>query len=165
MDGQIQNFACSNYELLLEDFVNGELSGAGAKSLAEHLKDCGACRAAFQNASECSRLLHLADHTPDPGPGFARTVMARIRTEASPVQEKSLWQPFVFLGWRFAATAALGLVALMTYDISGHIKQSNRQSGDLQIEARDLFSTDSANPPRTQDDVLMLVAESNHGNQ
>jgi predicted anti-sigma-YlaC factor YlaD len=165
MDGQFQNFACSNYEVLLEDFVNGELTGAGAKSLAEHLKDCGACRSAFQKASEGSRLLHLADRTPDPGPGFARTLMARIRAEASPVQERSLWQPFVFLGWRFAATAALGLVALMTYDISGHIRQSSRQTNDQQIEVRDLFSTDSANPPRSQDDVLMLVAESNHGNQ
>jgi len=165
MDGQLQNFACSNYEVLLEDFVNGELSGAGAKSLAEHLKDCGSCRAAFQKASEGSRLLHLAERTPDPGPGFARTVMARIHAEASPVPEKSLWQPFVFLGWRFAATAALGLLVLTTYDISGHYRQSRRKTSDQQTEARDLFSADPANPPRSQDDVLMLVAESNHGNQ
>ncbi len=165
MDDKIRGTACTEYEVLLEDFVNGELRGADAKTLAEHLKDCGGCRSAFQDASACARLLHLAAPTPDPGAGFARVVMARIRAEDSAADGKSMWQPFVSLAWRFAATAAVGLVALMTYDLSGHARQARIMASVQPAEARDLFSSDPANPPRTQDDVLMMVLESNHGKQ
>jgi hypothetical protein len=162
MEDKYQGMACAEYEVLLEDFVNGELGGAGAKTLAEHLKNCGGCQSAFQDAEAGARLLRLAEPTPDPGPGFARVVMARIRAEKSAAEGKSLWQPFVSVAWRFAATAALVLVALTTYDVSGHIWQ---QSDATNIQPGDLFSTDSANPPQSRDDVLRLVAESNHGKQ
>lgn len=166
MEQQFRSAACSEYEVLLEDFVNGELDGADAKTLAEHLKDCGGCRLAFQNASACARLLHAAEPTPDPGPGFARLVMARIRSEESKAEGKSIWQPFISLAWRFAATAAVGLVALMTYDLTGHFR-ADRNLAVLQPgETRDLFSSDTAtNPPRSRDDVLILVSESNHGDK
>jgi len=165
MEEQFRGAACTDYEVLLEDFVNGELNGADAKTLAEHLKDCGGCRLAFQDASICARLMHAAEPTPDPGPGFARVVMARIRATGTQAESKTIWQPFVSLAWRFAATAAVGLVALITYDLSGHMRANRDLAGLQPSEARDLFSADPANPPRSQDDVLMLVAESNHGNK
>lgn len=165
MEEQFRGTACAEYEVLLEDFVNGELNGADARTLAEHLKDCGGCRSAFQDASVCSRLMHAAEPTADPGPGFARVVMARIRAAGSQAESKSIWQPFVSLAWRFAATAAVGFVALMTYDLSGHMRANRSLAGLQPSDTRDLFSSDPANPPRSQDDVLMLVAESNHGNK
>jgi anti-sigma factor RsiW len=167
MEEKYQGTACTQYEVMLEDFVNGELDSADAKILAEHLKDCGGCRSAFQDASACARLLRVSEPTPDPGPGFARIVMARIRAEeaASAAEGKSLWQPFVSLAWRFAATAAIGLAALMTYDLSGHAALDSITVLAQQSEARDFFSSNAVNPPRSRDDVLMLVAESNHGKQ
>ncbi len=165
MEGQYRGTACAEYEVLLEDSINGELRGVDAKNLAEHLKDCGGCRTAFQDASACARLMQVAEATPDPGPGFARVVMARIRAAESAADVKSIWQPFISLAWRFAATAAVGLVALVTYDLSGHMRAIRNLAVLQPSEARDLFSSDPANPPRSQDDVLMLVAESNRGNQ
>lgn len=165
MEDKIRCTACMQYEVLLEDFVNGELSVADAKTLAEHLKDCGDCRSAFDDAAACARILRLAGPTPDPGPGFARVVMARIRAEELASEGKSVWRPFVSFAWRFAATATVGLVALMTYDISGHAMQERMMAIAQSSETRDLFNSDPANPPRSQDDVLMLVAESNHGKQ
>lgn len=165
MEEQFRGTACTDYEVLLEDFVSGELSSADAKTLAEHLKDCGGCRMAFQDASACARLLRVAEPTPDPGPGFARLVMARICAAGSQTESRSIWKPFISLAWRFAATAAVGFVALMTYDLSGHMRANRNLAGLQTSETRDLFSSDPANPPRSQDDVLMLVAESNHGKQ
>jgi hypothetical protein len=165
MEDKFRGTACTEYEVLLEDFVNGELGGTDAKTLAEHLKDCGGCRSAFQDASACARLMRVVEPTPDPGPGFARVVMARIRTDESAAEGKGVWKPFVSFAWRFAATATLGFVALMTYDLSGHMREQRNLAVLQQGEARDLFSSDPANPPRSQDDVLMLVAESDHGKQ
>lgn len=165
MEGKYQGTACAQYEAMLEDFVNGELVGADARILAEHFKDCGGCRSAFQDASACARLLRVADPTPDPGPAFARIVMARIRAEDAASEGKSFWQPFVALAWRFAATASIGLVALMAYDLTGHARLDSSVAITQSGEARDLFSPDAANPPRSQDDVLMMVAEPDHGKQ
>lgn len=165
MENKFRSAPCANYEVMLEDFVNGELHGADAKILADHLKDCGGCSSALQDASVCARLMRFAEPTADPGPGFARVVMARIRAQELATEGKSVWRPFVSLAWRFAATAAVGLVVLMTYDLSGHARQARELAIAQPAELRDLFSSDPANPPRSQDDVLMLVAESNHGKQ
>jgi anti-sigma factor RsiW len=163
MDEEYKGSSCAGYEALLEDFVSGELGGADAKSLAEHLKGCNGCRAAFQEAAASVRLLRVAEPTPDPGPGFARAVMARIRAEQSAAEGRSFWQPFISMAWRFAATAALSLVALMTYDVTGHTGLGPTAAIDRQADSRDLFNSDPANPPRNSDDVLMLVAESQNG--
>ena len=47
--------------------------------------------------------------------------MARVRQELSKLnQQKSVWQPFVSLAWRFAATATLALAVLVTFDAVRH---------------------------------------------
>lgn len=156
---------CTRYEALLEDQLNGELSAADAKAVEEHLQRCVSCRNAMELASMSTRLLRLAEPTVEPGPGFARDVMARIRAaESEQASERaSFWQPLVSLGWRFAATAALVLVGLVTYDARwGHQAQpevaSERLSG-----MNDLFAPDPGAPPANRDEVLMMVAETSHG--
>ena len=81
MEGEYRSSACSEYEALLEDSVSGEIGGADAVRLSDHLKDCAGCREALDNAAVSSRILRLAEATADPGPGFARGVMARIRVD------------------------------------------------------------------------------------
>jgi len=127
-DSELGRAACLKHEARVEDYLNGELSGAEAKAAIEHWQNCPPCRARLEDAALSTRLLRAAEPSPDPGPGFARRVMARIRTvenERSALRA-SFWQPFVSFGWRFAATATLALMALVSYNARwGHPAQPN----------------------------------------
>src|SRR5271156_6196036 len=98
--------ACTQYEAMLEDHLQGVLRGPEAAMLAGHLQSCVGCRAALEDAAASTRLLAIAEPSPDPGAGFSRIVMARIRQELRTSEGKSIWRPFVSVAWRFAATAA-----------------------------------------------------------
>jgi len=167
MNQETDRTACSAYEAKLEEYLSGQLSGADASEVAEHLRTCGACNAALEDARASVRLLSLAEASPHPGPGFARIVMARIRTELEASREKGLWQPFVSLAWRFAATAALGLVLMITYGmVTSHQQAPRPNASSMQsAEVRDFFTNDADRVPANRDDVLIMVAEDNHGNR
>ena len=158
------NTACAKYEALLEDYLEGALSAADAKSTEVHWRNCAACRSALEEAAVSVRLLHLAGPTDGPGPGFARTVMARIREAERDrsVERGGLWQPIVSLAWRFAATAMLVLGVLVTYDAGwGRHAQPDVATARL-MGVSDLLAPDPAKPPEDRDEVLMMVADNNH---
>jgi predicted anti-sigma-YlaC factor YlaD len=158
----LNSTACREFEASLEDHLEGELGGPEAAKLSEHLKTCARCRAALDLASLSTRLLSAGDPTADPGPGFARLVMARIRSEQQLAGEKSIWLPFVSVAWRFAAAASLAVIALITYSTTLHqVPQQNiaRMRG---MQSRDLV-TDAGSPPESRDDIVMMMAETNHG--
>jgi Putative zinc-finger len=159
--------ACCQYEAKLEDSLNRQLSGPDARQVTEHLGSCAACRRALEDAVASVRLLGLAEAAADPGPGFARIVMARIRSEReASVEAKGLWQPFVSLAWRLAATATLALAMMMTYDYAWHARTPEPNMASVRAsETRDLFTTDADRVPVNRDDVLLMVAEANHGKQ
>lgn len=161
--------ACSEYEARLEDYLSGQLSGADAREVAEHLARCSACRTAAQQAAPVARLLALAEPTPDPGPGFARITMARIRTEVAATEAaKGFWQPFVALAWRFAATVAVALVVMLSYEVGRQHRESAARTAGAEARANDMrymFSADTERVPSNRDDVLIMVAESKHGNR
>jgi predicted anti-sigma-YlaC factor YlaD len=165
MEAKSNQAACAEFEALLEDHLTGDLSGADARKLAEHLEGCGACSIALERAAPSVQLLRSAQPAADPGPGFSRLVMARIRAEMSRRgEQKSIWQPFVALAWRFAATATLALALLVTFDAVRHVRY-DRQTDLTYVpvtETRDLFP-DPAQPPANRDEVLMMVADTNHG--
>lgn len=162
----VKNFkstACSGFEALLEDHLAGDLGGPDAAKLSEHLKTCAGCRDALDLAAGSRRLLAVAEPTPDPGAGFARLVMARIRAELERVAgEKSIWRPFVSVAWRFAAAASLAVVALITYSTSLRSVPQESLAQVRAAQSRDLIS-DSGAPPESRDEILMMMAESNHG--
>ncbi len=157
-----RNSACPDFEALLEDHLSGELGGPEAAKLSEHLKFCAGCRTALDFASPSARFFSAAGPTPDPGPGFARQVMARIRAEQARAAEKSIWRPFISVAWRFAAGAALAVVALVSYDAAF----TSHQNPDLAVlnvpQSRDLIM-DSGAPPSTRDEILLMMAETNYG--
>jgi predicted anti-sigma-YlaC factor YlaD len=163
MEAEYQGGACTKYEALLEDLMNGELNGADSAPLAEHMRDCAGCRSAFKDAAACARLLQQAEPTADPGPNFAHLVMTRIRAAREAAEPKSIWQPFVSMAWKFAATAAMVLAVLVTFDVRGHHLVQDDASMMAQSESRDLLNSDPSTPPRSADDVLILMADSNHG--
>ena len=52
--------ACTQYEAMLEDYLEGVLRGPEAATLTEHLQSCVGCRAALQDATASARLLALS---------------------------------------------------------------------------------------------------------
>ncbi len=165
MEPEINNPACLEFESLLEDHLTGDLSNADAAKLAEHLENCVACTAALEIAAPSVPLLRNIPPAADPGPGFSRVIMARIRQELSRRSEqKSVWQIFVSMGWRFAATATLALALLVTVDTVRHNQLENQPSvADARAtERRELFP-DPGRVPSNRDEVLMMVADTNHG--
>jgi anti-sigma factor RsiW len=156
--------ACGEYEAALEDYVNGEFADSETAKLKEHLRACSGCTEALAEAQVAARLLRAGEPTADPGPGFARVTMARIRGEMETLEEKSIWRPFVALAWKLSATAALALVLLVTFDVK---QRNNRLDQDeLAImaanEAPELLS-DEGRQPSNRDEMLILMAEEGHG--
>lgn len=162
-DPEAGHAECERHEPLLEDFLSGELSAADAQPSIEHLEKCSNCRGALDQAVMGARLLRAAEASADPGPGFARMVMARIRTSESEkaAVRANFWQPFVSLGWRFAATATLAVVGLVSYNVGwGHRVQPN-VAVERPTQGTDIFS-EPARVPANGDEVLMMVADNGH---
>jgi anti-sigma factor RsiW len=158
--------ACAEYEAQLEDYLSGELDNAAAERAAAHWKSCTGCREALERATTASRWLRVGAALPDAPPAFARTVMARIQmAEDDRAARTGFWQPFVSLGWRFAATATLALGILLAYTARFGGGPQPNVAAVRPTEARDIFSPEPARAPSSGDEVLMMVAESNHGNQ
>ncbi|HTS11898.1 MAG TPA: zf-HC2 domain-containing protein [Candidatus Limnocylindrales bacterium] len=164
MKSDFQVEACPQYEAKFEDYVCGELSGAEKREIEEHLKSCAGCTAAVRQAEASTRLLRLMEAAPGPGPAFARVVMARIRSQRDAMPEpRGLWQSFVSLAWRFAASTALILVLMVTYDVTRHENSGPTVASVRQREVHDLFTSDRDRVPTSRDDVLIMVAEQENG--
>jgi anti-sigma factor RsiW len=157
--------ACPEYELLLEDYLSGELTGAEAQRTAAHMESCVACAEAWNSAVMGTVLLRAAASADGPGPAFSRAVTVRIRAaeEERSAERGGFWQPFVSFGWRFAVTATLAVGLLVTYDAGwGRRPQPNTLAARPIV--RDLFTPDPVNMPANGDEALIMVAESSHGN-
>jgi anti-sigma factor RsiW len=159
--------ACTKYEALLEDYLEGTLDAAESMAVEKHWRDCTSCRIALDQASASVRLLRLAGPSAGPSPAFARTVMACIRAVESDLagssERATFWQPLVKFGWRFAATATVVLGVLVTYDAGWGHHARNSASTRL-MGGNDIFAPDPAKAPASRDEVLMMVADTNHGN-
>jgi predicted anti-sigma-YlaC factor YlaD len=162
MNEDYRSAACQEYEAALEDHLHGDLGGPEGAVLSEHLKTCSGCRSALDEAVLSARLLLVAEPVADPGPGFSHLVMARIRAELRNNEGKSVWHSFVSLAWRFAATAALALVLLVTFDVSRH-NQFQQDQSLLAANTLPELVPDHSSVPASADDVLLMMAETNHG--
>jgi len=167
MEIQPRALACREYETLLADYVLGECAPVEASRVDSHLRGCRNCHAALEEARAGSNWLRvgvpLLDKSPEPRPEFARLTMARIRSEAEQAGDRSgFWQPFVVFAWRFAATAMVALVILLTYAVRGHY--APRTAAGLQGPLADVFAPDPTRVPANQDEILIMVAETDHAN-
>lgn len=166
MDADV-NSACSEYEAKLEDYLGGQLTGSDAKSVADHLAQCRQCSAAVELAAASARLLALAEPARDPGAGFARVTMARIRQELAADESRSFWQPFVAVAWRFAATVTVALALTLSYQAVRARRAPPTDTAIAQARMNDMrymFTAEQDRVPSTRDDVLIMVAESKNGN-
>jgi predicted anti-sigma-YlaC factor YlaD len=156
--------ACTQFEAMLEDQLQGTLRGPEAAILTEHLASCAGCRTALEDAAVSARLLAIAEPAADPGAGFSRIVMARIRQELLLSESKSIWRPVVSVAWRFAATAAFALVLLVSFDLGRHSHFVSDQSVMAENRMPEIVP---ARPslPANRDDVLLMMADTSHGKQ
>jgi len=166
-DMQPRALACAKYEELLSDYLAGECGAAASAKVNAHLRECGNCREALEQARAGAAFLRisapLADGNFKPRPEFARVTMARIRMEVQQAAERTgFWQPFISVAWRFAATAVLALAILLTYAVRGG--HTARQRAMVKAPLADVFSPDPTRVPVDQDGILMMVAETNHSN-
>jgi hypothetical protein len=160
--------ACRPYEQRLAEYLAGELDPLYARSVDQHMAECANCRSAFENARDAVRLFNIAgpflERAPEPRPEFARLTMARIRVESDrrSAESGSLWQPLASFAWRFAATAMLALMILLTYAVRGH-GRSQKVVGPIgQQQLADVFAPDPTRTPANQEEVLLMLAESSH---
>jgi anti-sigma factor RsiW len=156
--------ACPEFEARLEDRVSGEISAADAGALGAHLETCGACRTALEHAAFSSRLMRVAEPTPDPGPGFAHMTMAHIRqAQRDGVEERSIWSPFVSLAWKFAATSGVAIALLLTFDISKHRGVSPEGTYLSSMDDSGLFSDVNYSAADRDDFLISAPGEGSHG--
>lgn len=156
--------ACTQYEAMLEDQLQGVLRGPEAAMLAEHLATCAGCRAALEDAAVSARLLAIAEPAPDPGAGFSRMVMARIRQELQTSEGRSIWRPVVSVAWRVAASAAFALVLLVSFDLGRHSQFVSDQSVIAENRMPEIVP-ERPSLPANRDDVLLMMADTSHGKQ
>ncbi|MGB8801084.1 MAG: zf-HC2 domain-containing protein [Candidatus Acidiferrales bacterium] len=156
--------ACTQYEAMLEDQLQGVLRGPEAAILAEHLVTCAGCRATLEDAAVSMRLLAIAEPAPDPGAGFSRMVMARIRQELQTSEGKSIWRPVVSVAWRVAASAAFALVLLVSFDLGRHSQLVSDQSVIAENRMPEIVP-ERPSLPVDRDDVLLMMADTSHGKQ
>lgn len=75
-----RNEDCSKVEPLLDDYSRGELPRATADRLVAHLGTCGSCREALDDLRISAKLVGAAfEQVENPGRGFTRLVMARLK--------------------------------------------------------------------------------------
>ena len=166
MDMEKRAPACGRYEGLLADYVAGDCTQAETAQAESHLRDCLNCRAAVDDyragALFLNAALPLLEKGPEPRPEFARVTMTRIRVETEHAERTGFWQPFVTFAWRFAATAMVALVILLTYAVRGH--NALTRGAGVQGPVADVFAPDPTRAPASQDEFLLMVSETDHAN-
>ena len=166
MGWEPKNSACAEREPQIEDLLSEELHGAERERLVQHIQDCAGCTAAFESAKLSQRLLRVAGPSQDPGPAFTRMVLARIRTEqqASGASDKKYWQPLVAFASRFAISATLALGLLVAYGTMTKVVHAPSVASLGASQPSEIFP-DPSNAARSRDDVMLWLAENNHGKQ
>ena len=167
-ENDFANCACPEYEVMLEEYLEGTLENGAVRRLNEHLKLCDGCSQAFAEATEASMWLRQAERTPDPGPAFTHMVMTRVRTQESEPRA-SFWEPFVSLAWKFATTAALALVLMLAYAVHGTNPESPDNSVaatvSLQGDMQEILVAGQSTVPATRSDMVRMVTESDNAQQ
>jgi len=156
---------CSAYEVLLEDYLSGELAEPDRERVAAHISSCPACTEALNLATIGRRLLHnTSEPSVEPGPFFARKVMAAIQSaEKEAAERASFWKPLEVLALRAAWSASAALVLLLTYGAISGIPSRPPVAEMRPADPAGLFP-DPVNQALNPEDVLTYAGDTNNGN-
>jgi anti-sigma factor RsiW len=158
--------ACLEFEARMEDRISGEISNADAAALDAHLATCSHCTQALAYVEATPRLLRIAEPAADPGPSFAHLTMAHIRqareVEARRAEEKSIWNPFVSMAWKFAATSAVAVAILLSFGVTRNPAAATDGSY-MSSDDSGLFSDSGYQHTDREDFLLPDGGEGTHG--
>lgn len=100
---------CEEYEALISDFLDGELSAEDRAEVAEHLASCPACQQYFDDLVAMHDAFDQIGDVPVPE-GFTEQLMARVHETPQSEEKKIIFLPH----WkRWAALAACCAIAAL----------------------------------------------------
>lgn len=152
---------CEAFEAMLEDSIEGTLNGQDAKKLEQHLTGCAGCREALEEARLSSRLLQWGEPAVEVSPGFARTVMARIR-EAEARSDSGIMPALVAFASRLAITATLALGVMLAYTRMAP-PADNSQVASLTADDHAALFSDPAQQATSIDGFFSPSKSASHG--
>ncbi len=156
-----RDLACESYEARLEDYLH-DPQGPGVSQLAAHLERCAACRDALEVARLAGPLLREGlEPAGDMSGALMTRVLANIRAEEQRLAARDLSRPLEALATRLALTAAAALLVLgvFLYEYGSAPWLGSRNT---QTELSEL-APEPAAQPADKDQVLLTLAENNHG--
>ena len=147
--------ACTEYEHLWEDYLDGRVDAATRAELDAHLKSCAECREAVEAARASSLLLRsLLEPAPEPGLGFWTRVQADLRETAAGQNE--FWGSLERLAWRLSFAATLAVALMMGYvAIEGLGLNGDLLNGQGEIRA---LVPEPVTQPVSKDEILLSLA-------
>lgn len=113
--------SCEEFEVLLDDLVDGRLPGDARGRVEAHLRECAACRATvddLRRIREAARALPRADPPADGWARLSAALDAPASRKAAPLATSPVSRASAFAGWRPAwgllAAAAVVAIAVAT---------------------------------------------------
>jgi anti-sigma factor RsiW len=155
---------CADFRTLLEGFSRGELTRESTAAIERHVAECVWCRESVNDAKACSAMMRDGyPPIPEPGPRFTQEVMAQVREmEECRGRERIAWRPLQLLAGRLALSAALALGVLLAYVFRpGFALPPTALGGTLSVTTE--IVGDAVQQPASGDDVLLAIAERDHG--
>jgi anti-sigma factor RsiW len=135
---------CSEIELLLGPFTDGELEPHEMEEVALHIVACHNCKAALEDYRALGVTLRGAVALPEPA-GFSAAIEERIQQFRVPLHIR-IKRPFDWLGERMgtafvmgaAAAVAAVITAVVVTPYAGRISEALRHaSGNVSVASRD----------------------------
>ena len=152
---------CEEYESLISDFLDGELSAEDRARVAEHLASCPVCQQYFDDLVAMHDAFDQIEEVPVPD-SFAEQIMARVRETPQTEEKKIIFFPH----WRrWAALAACcAIVALGLWSAQQREAAPQRVSRATLTESAPSMARDAAMEEIiTADDTLEILVMDEDG--
>jgi len=110
---------CKEARQLMDGYLDGELDLVRSMDIEAHLEDCGSCLKALESRRALSKTIRSASLRFDAPQGLEKRILASIRKESKPNEEKPLSvrrQFFKPLTLAFG-TAAVALLAVLGWNL------------------------------------------------
>jgi anti-sigma factor RsiW len=156
---------CRDYRTrldVLEDYLEGRLATSDQAQLSEHLSRCEPCARALAAAQLATQVLREArlPYAPEPSPGFAQRVTARLRVEQQAIAD--FWRSLEVFARRVSWAAAVLLLILggyfWTLDQPAHQQRAQQEPAEVQ----EIFP-EPYQRPANQEEVLLSLTSNGTG--
>ena len=144
---------CEEYAVLIQEYLDDELSGADRARVMEHLAQCDNCRAYFQQLTEMQDAFAAMDA--EVPAGLSGRIMAQVKQTAQvPAKKKFRYQRYGMLAACLALVCIAGFIGLGGF---GGASADNAKSESAGADFSMLDST------KTADDAEMAAESSTNG--